>query len=171
MLKQQIDLFLNEALESFSLWLKSNQWRGKEHDCVNLFVHKFLFEKIAPDAAIQYPTQICIECGLKQPEKGNYKKKSARKDLVIWEHPLQNSWSKDWEPVNIPKVIMEWKVEFRGKFPKEIFDPHDEEWIQLYTKEHGDCFGYIVSVDITSDTRKVYWKHSKQGVFSKQLCI
>jgi hypothetical protein len=56
--RKRIDRFINEALENFSHWLKSNQWRGKEHDCVNLFAHKFLFEKIEPGAAIQCPTQI-----------------------------------------------------------------------------------------------------------------
>ena len=169
--KQQIDLFLNEALENFSLWLKSNQWRGKEHDCVNLFAHKFLFEKIEFGAAIQNHTQICIECGLKQPKKGNYKKNSARKDLVIWEQPLQNSWSEIWEPVNIPKAVMEWKVKFRTNSPKGNFNSHDDKWIKLYTEEHPDCIGYVVLVDLTSDPRRVEWKHSKQGVFSKTFGI
>jgi len=166
--RRRIDRFLNEALENFSHWLKSNQWRGKEHDCVNLFAHKFLFEKIEPGAAIQYPTQICIESGLKQSKK--YKKKSARKDLIIWEHPLQNTWSENWEPVNTPKGVMEWKVS-RARFPKAIFDSHDEEWIASYTEENRHTVGYVVSVDLTSDQPKVYWKQSKQGVFSKTKCI
>jgi len=104
--RRRIDRFLNEALENFSHWLKSNQWRGKEHDCVNLFAHKFLFEKIEPGAAIQYPTQICIESGLKQSKK--YKKNSERKDWKIWEHPLQNTGSENWEPVKRPKGGMGW---------------------------------------------------------------
>lgn len=168
MLRKRIDRYLNDALENFSYWLKSNEWRGKEHDCVNLFAHKFLFEKIEPNAAIQCPTQICIECGLKQPKK--YEKLSARKDLIVWEHPLQNAWSGDWEPVNIPKAVMEWKV-FRTRFPKSIFDKHDEEWVGSYTKEHRGVFGYVISVDFSSDHRRVYWKQSKQGVYSKTFCI
>lgn len=168
---QQIDLFLNEALENFSLWLKSNQWRGKEHDCVNLFAHKFLFEKIAPDAAVHSLAQIRIECGLKQPTKGNYNKKAARKDLVIWDDPHQNSWSEEWEPVNIPKVVMEWKVKFRSKPQKEIFNSHDAEWIRHYTEENPNCIGYVVLVNLTSEPRKVEWKHSKQGVFSNTFRI
>ena len=168
MQRRRIDRFINEALESFSHWLKSNQWRGKEHDCVNLFAHKFLFEKIGPRAAIQCPTQIGIECALRQPRK--FKNRAARKDLVIWEHPLQNTWSENWEPINTPKAVMEWKV-FRARFPESIFDSHDEEWITLYTEEHRDRFGYVVSVDLTSGQPRVYWKQSKQGVFSKVLCI
>lgn len=168
---QQIDVFINESLENFSHWLKSTQWRGKEHDCVNLFAHKFLFDKIAPDAAIHSLTQIRIECGLKQPSKGNYNKKSARKDLVIWDDPHQNSWSEDWEPVNIPKVVMEWKVKFRSKSQKGIFNSHDVEWIRHYTEENPNCIGYIVLVNLTSEPRKVEWKLSKQGVLSNTFSI
>jgi hypothetical protein len=169
--KQQIELFLNEALENFSLWLNSNQWRGKEHDCVNLFAHEFLFEKMKTSAFQLHPAQICIESGLEQPVKGNYINKMVRKDLVIWSEKYQNSWSEDWKPVNIPLVVMDWKAFFRKKIPNRIFDPHDEKWIRLYTEDHIDCIGYVVSVDLFSTPRKVYWKHSKHGVFSKTFCI
>jgi len=84
--RRRIDRFLNKVLEEFSLRLKSNEWRGKEHDYINLFAHKFLIEKIEPGAAIEYPTQIGIECGVLQPKK--FIKKTARKDLVIWKKPL-----------------------------------------------------------------------------------
>jgi hypothetical protein len=171
MSSQPIDHFLNEALESFSHWLKSNQWRGKEHDCVNLFAHEFLFKKIAPDAAVHSLTQIRIECGLKQPVKGNYDKKSARKDLVIWEEPFQNSWSEEWEPVNIPKAVMEWKVRFRSKHRKGGFNSHDLDWIRHFTEENPNCIGYIVLVDLFSEPRKIEWKQSKQGVLSQTVSI
>ena len=162
--RRRIDRFLNEALESFALWLKSSDWRGKEHDCVNLFAHKFLFEKIAPAAAIECPTQVCIECALKQPAQ--FANVAARKDLVIWEHPLQNTWSTDWEPVHSPKAVLEWKV-FRLHAPTSVFDPHDEAWIASYTREQDGRFGYVVSVDFTSEAPTVYWKQAKQGVFSE----
>jgi hypothetical protein len=165
--KQQID----KALENFSLWLKINQWRGKEHDCVNLFAHKFLFERIESGAFINNIAQVRIECGLKQPGNGIYKKKLARKDLVIWDSPEVNSWSETWEPVNFPIAAMEWKVKFKTKSSKDIFNSHDEQWIKLYTEENPDCVGYVVLVDLTSDFRRVYWKHSKQGVLSEQTCI
>lgn len=168
---EPITLFINEALESFSLWLKSRPWRGKEHDCVNLFAHKFLFEKIAPNAPVHTASQIRIECGLKQPTNGNYNKPAARKDLIIWEDPEQTCWSEVWEPVNIPKAVMEWKVKFRPKPKKEIFNSHDDQWIKLFTEEHPDCIGYVVTVDLASEPRKVYWKYAKQGVFSKMFCI
>lgn len=166
--RRRIDRFLNEALEEFAIWLKANEWRGKEHDCVNLFAHQFLIDKIEPSAAIEYATQIGIECGVQQPKK--FANKAARKDLVIWKKPLQNSWSEDWEAVNTPIAVMEWKLS-RTKFPKTIFDAHDEDWISSYTEEHSDRFGYVVSVDLTSEHTKVYWKHSRKGLFSKIFCI
>jgi hypothetical protein len=166
MATNQIDVFLNEALENFSHWLKSNKWRGKEHDCVNLFAHKFLFEKIAPDEPIHTLSQIRIECGLKQPGTGIYNKKSARKDLVIWDDPHQNSWSDQWEPINIPKVVMEWKVKFRPGFQQPGFNTHDIEWIRLYSEENPSCIGCVVLVDLTAEPRKILWQYSKQGALS-----
>lgn len=166
MLKEQID----GALKEFSLWLKTNQWRGKEHDCVNIFAHKFLFDKIEHGSAIHSLTQIRIECGLKQPGNGKYLKKSARKDLVIWGDPEQNSWSEIWEPVNIPIAVMEWKAKFKPT-QKATINPHDTEWVRLYTAENTGCIGYVVLVDLTSDSRKIYWRHSKKGKLSKQICL
>jgi len=157
--KQQID----EALKSFSLWLKANHWRGKEHDCVNLFAHSFLYKKIKKGNAIYDIGQIRIECGLKQPSNGNYSKAAARKDLVIWSDPEQNSWSENWEPVNIPIAVMEWKVKFKTKPKKKTFSSHDEKWIRLYTQENLECIGYVVLVDISSDQRKVEWIAFNQG--------
>ena len=81
--RKRIDRFLNEALETFSYWLKDHpEWRGKESECVNLFAHKFLFEKIEAGAAIECPTQVGIEVALKQPK--GYTRPASNKDLVIW---------------------------------------------------------------------------------------
>ena len=160
--RKRIDRFLNEALEDYSKWLQENEWIGKEHDCVNLFAHRFLFQQIGPNAAVTDPTQICIECALKQP--AGYTNRSARKDLVIWEKPLQNTWSAEWEPVYTPKAVMEWKV-YRKSLPKAIFNSHDEKWISSYTKEHSTRFGFVVSVQLTANKRQVHWKMSKQGSF------
>ena len=164
--KNQVDA----ALKDFSLWLRTNQWRGKEHDCVNMFAHKFLYNKITPDSAIYSLMQIRIECGLKQPGNDKYLKKSARKDLVIWGEPEQNSWSETWEPVNIPIVVMEWKAKFKPAH-KGMINSHDTEWVRLYTEENPNCIGFVVLVDLTTDPRKIYWRSSKRGKLSKQICI
>ena len=170
MASQQIEIFLNDALKNFSKWLNENSWIGKEHDCVNLFAHKILFDEIAKgakNAIIHHPTQICIECGLKQPKDGNYNKRFARKDLVLWEYPYQNSWSVTWEAVNIPIAVMEWKVKFKANSPSKISKSHDDDWIRRYTEENPSCIGYVVFVDITSKPwKKVEWRLYKQGVFS-----
>ena len=109
-------MFLNEALETFSLWLKDHpEWRGKESECVNLFAHKFLFEKIEAGAAIECPTQVGIatdvsikfvpRVALKQPKR--YKRPASNKDLVIWSKALQTTWSATWEPTHWPKAVIE----------------------------------------------------------------
>lgn len=164
MARRRIDRFLDEALKSFSHWLESNEWKGKEHDCVNLFAHGFLFPKIGPGEAIEHPTQVCIECALRQPM--GFAAKSARKDLVIWEAPFQNTWSANWEAVRSPKAVMEWKV-FRTPRSGPTFDIHDESWIEAYTRENPARFGYVVSVDLSSDEPRVFWKQAKNGVFGK----
>lgn len=161
--RRRIDRFLNEALESMASWLKANTWRGKEHECVNLFAHKFLFDKIEPGAAVECPTQVCIEGALKQP--AGYKNPAARKDLVIWSKPLQTTWSTNWEPVRSPKAVMEWKV-FRDRLPGRLFDRHDVEWITSYTEEQPTSFGYLVSVDFASEEPGVFWQQAKQGMLS-----
>ena len=139
---RRIDRFLDEARRDFSRWRKVDPWRGKEHDCVDLFAHKFLFEKIEPGAAVECLAQIRIECALKQP--ANYINLSARKDLVVWKDPLENTWSHDWKPVRSPRTVMEWKVYYRTRMPKRIFDLHDEEWIAAYPREHPTCLALAI---------------------------
>lgn len=89
---------------------------------------------------------------------------------MIWSEPLQTTWSADWEPVHSPKAVMEWKV-FRDRFPKAVFNRHDEEWITAYTKEQSRSFGWVVSLDMTTSEPVVHWKQAKQGVFSKVRCV
>lgn len=57
---------LVEAFSDYEKWLSTSTWRGKEHDCVNLFVHRFLFPRISPEGPIFDPTQIGIETGIPQ---------------------------------------------------------------------------------------------------------
>ncbi len=66
---------------------------------------------------------------------------------------------------------MEWKVYYRTRMPKRIFDTHDEEWIAAYTREHPSCLGAVVSVDLFSHKRQVYWKYAKSGTFSTVQCV
>jgi len=153
---RKIDRLVEDALQDFSLWLKDSSWQGKERDCVNLFAHKFLFAKIAPNAPIHCPTQVCIECALKQPT-GSYTTLSAPKDLVIWGEPMQNTWSSAWVAVYAPLVVMEWKVCVREKRGSKC-SKHDEEWVAAYVEENPKTTGYVVAVDIRPGIRDVRWK-------------
>jgi hypothetical protein len=164
MTRRRIDRFLDEALEEFGTWLGANDWWGKEWDCVNLFVHKFLFERIEPGAAIECPTQVSIESAVKQPP--GYTKPTSRKDVVIWPEREQTLWSPDGEPVNTPRVVMEWKT-YRSRKPKDEFFPYDEEWIKRFTTENPKTFGYVVSVILAGDVRVVSWRLARRGQFGK----
>jgi hypothetical protein len=162
--RRRIDRFLDEALEEFGTWLGANDWWGKEYDCVNLFAHKFLFERIEPGAAIEYPTQVSIESSVKQPS--GYTKKTSRKDVVIWSKPEQTAWSPEGEPVHTPRVVMEWKT-YRSREPQHDFFPYDEEWIKRFTTENPKAFGYVVSVILAGDVRVVLWECARNGEFRK----
>jgi hypothetical protein len=153
---RKIDRLVEDALQDFSLWLKDSSWQGKERDCVNLFAHKFLFAKIAPNAPIHCPTQVCIECALKQPA-GPFTKLSAPKDLVIWGEPMQNTWTREWTAVHAPLAVMEWKTRFCEKQDTKRA-MHDEVWIAAYVAENPSVSGYVVSVDIRPGIRDVRWK-------------
>ena len=166
MARERIDRLLDEAFTTFSQWLKNHpEWRGKESDCVNLFAHRFLFERIETGAAIECATQVGIEVALKQPE-GRYTRPASNKDLVIWSEPLQTTWSATWKPIYSPMAVIEWKV-YRQRFPRRGFHKHDEEWIEAYTQENTGSLGYVVSVDLTHTGPAVHWKQANQGVFSE----
>lgn len=162
--RRRIDRFLDEALEEFGTWLGGNDWWGKEYDCVNLFAHKFLFERIEPGAAIEHPTQVSIESSVGQPS--GYTKKTSRKDIVIWSKPEQTAWSPEGVPVNTPRVVMEWKT-YRVREPNPPFFAYDEEWIKRFTSENPESFGYVVSVVLAGDVRKVMWERARGGEFGK----
>lgn len=110
-----IDFFLLDALQEFRTWFvrKEPNWRGKEHDCVNMLVHRFLASRVHKEAAIKDLCQVRIESGVKQPDanhgKSSKAKPSVRKDLVIWRRPLETAWDKDFKLTNLPWVVMEWK--------------------------------------------------------------
>jgi hypothetical protein len=153
---------LRDAFREFETWLLVAPWRGKEHDCVNLFVHKFIFRRISPTGPISDPTQVGIEVGVPQPP-GIGIKKGARKDLVIWNDPDTSTWDAHWNPVRFPLAIIEWKAR-REKTNRPITDPHDLKWITAYSLLHPDHHGYCATVDFTATGRRVFTVSLKSGI-------
>jgi hypothetical protein len=162
---QNIESIIDTALNDFGTWLSKNDWRGKEHDCVNNFAHAFLLNQVKTDSLLHHPAQICLECGIPQPE--GYVKINARRDLVVWPDPFLNTWSEDLKNrLHDPLALMEWKAKHKNILPKKLFFPHDETWISEYTKIHPEVIGYVAAVYFLPEKTSVFWKISKQGVFS-----
>ena len=141
------------ALADFESALLSTGWRGKENDCVNLFTHGFLFPRIRADAAIRDFTQIGIEVGVPQPPNVGTKA-ACRKDLVIWREPRQVTWdTTTWRPFRHPWAIVEWKAHRKRIEP--TLDAHDLHWLTAYSHHQPDFCGFVVTVDFTSDSRRI----------------
>jgi hypothetical protein len=61
-----LDHLLGDCLSQFEARMLEKGWRGKEHDCVNLFGHGFLFPHVKEGAAIEDFTQVAIEVPIPQ---------------------------------------------------------------------------------------------------------
>jgi hypothetical protein len=147
-----LDEVVATSLREFESFLVSADWHGKEHDCVNLFVHAFLFRHVCKGGAIEDFTQIGIEIGVPQPD-GIGKKDSVRKDLVIWDTPRAVAWDKKWRPVRHPRSIIEWKARHKTRLP--ALDPYDIDWLQRYSLHYPDFTGYAVTVNLASESRRI----------------
>jgi hypothetical protein len=159
-MRTRIDRFIEDALVEFSEWFTVTNWLGKERDCVNLFVHRFLAKRIEAGAAIADMAQIRIEGSVRQP--AGYQRIAATKDVVIWDDPLSTVWDEGWEPVHSPHVVMEWKVYRTGSYVP-IFNSHDTEWLSSFTRECPKAFGYLVQICYDDDRRTVDWSKVAEG--------
>lgn len=144
---------LKEAFSAYESWLGASTWRGKEHDCVNLFVHRFLYPRISPTGPICDPSQIGIETGIPQGA-GLGKKQAVRKDLVIWPRPEMTTWNHEWKAENFPMAVIEWKAR-RKKSQAPLIFPYDLDWITKYTQIRKDLLGCCATVDFTGPTTRV----------------
>lgn len=148
-----LDRVVAASLATFESWLLQSNWRGKEHDCVNLFTHGFLFSHVSPQAIIREFTQVGIETGVPQPSHIGIKG-ACRKDLVIWNNPREVAWdTSTWMPVRAPAAIIEWKAHRRPITP--ILNQTDIAWLTAYSKHFDGFTGYAVTVDFTSSSRRV----------------
>ena len=83
---EAIDELVRVALTEFIEDFLRAQWWGKEHDCVNRFVHAFLMPKCSPSGVLAHPTQIGIEVGVAQP-RNLFSRAAARKDVSFGRNP------------------------------------------------------------------------------------
>jgi hypothetical protein len=165
MKRNNITVDIDTALVRFGEWLVSEGWHGKEHDCVNAFAHGFLMDRINNAGLLFHPAQICIECGLRQPD--GFERSHARRDLVVWKKPFHNTWILDGDNECQPLAFMEWKTKFKKRLPKAIFYPHDEEWVAKYTAAHEDVVGWVAAVYFLPAGPTIFWKRARKGVFSE----
>jgi len=144
---------LTEAFFEYEKWLSTSLWRGKENDCVNLFVHGFLYPKITSEGPIFDPTQIGIEIGIPQG-KGLGKKQSVRKDLVIWPRPEMTTWNLEWKAEHFPIAVIEWKAR-KKKSGDPLISPYDLNWITKYSLLRENFIGCCATVDFTEPTTRL----------------
>jgi len=139
-----VDEVVRGSLIAFIEDFTRAEWWGKEHDCVNRFVHGFLMPQCSSASVLAHPTQIGIEVGVAQP-RSLFARSAARKDVVIWPEPWMSCWNDRWEPVNYPMVVMEWKA-LRTAQPLKCH-AHDREWLCGLSKEREDFVGYSVTMN------------------------
>ena len=144
---------LADAFSEYEQWLGTSLWRGKEHDCVNLFVHKFLFSRVTLAGPISDHTQIGIETAIPQGS-GIGKKQAVRKDLVIWPRPEMTTWNNEWTAVNFPIAVIEWKARRKKSRTPAIF-PYDLDWVTRYSLLREDFIGCCATVDFTEPKTRV----------------
>ena len=159
-IRKRIDRFTEDAVVRFARWLAATDWRGKERDCINRFATDFILPAVHPDAAITSYSQVRIECGVPQPVC--FSLPACSKDLVFWRDPLSVAWDENWQPVNIPWVVMEWKTRRKGRFNK-MFDDHDIRWLTEFSIQNPESFGYAVTVDFRRTSRLVHCAKVSRG--------
>lgn len=161
-MRKRIDRYVEDSLIEFSDWYLSCNWYGKERDCVNLFAHNFLASGIDPGAAIKHLGQIRIESPVPQPTPMRFKRYAAAKDLVIWKDSLTTAWDENYQAVNSPLLVMEWKTKRIGN-KSERYDDHDTDWLEQFTKENSKSYGYLVRTYYGPRGRAVDWAKVKNG--------
>ena len=147
---------IEESLNSLGSFLAESTWCGRENEVVNLFAHHFLMRHLGKGPFMD-PSQIGIEVAVQQiPRAGG--KKLVRKDLVLWNRPLETVW-KDDAIKNLPAVILEWKTGKATRCDADI------EWLLEYTKTYPDVHGYSVCAFL-KDMRGVRFRKVSRGILA-----
>lgn len=159
-LKRPWHQIIENSLNELSCFLNSNHWRGRENEVVNLFAHRFLWSHLGEGPFID-PSQIGIEVAVKQiPRTGC--KKLVRKDLVLWNKPLETVWGTE-KGFNAPAVIMEWKADKIAKCAIDL------RWLQAFTRLNTQVLGYSVCAFLEQERRITFYRVSKGKVETNTL--
>ena len=130
-------------------------------EIINLFAHRFLLTRLNNRLLIDL-SQIGIEVAVKQiPKAGG--KKLVRKDLVIWNYPLETVWGTG-AALNSPAAILEWKTEKIAKCAMDI------DWLQAYTEIYPNVLGYSICAFI-GDKRGIWFRKVTKGQVSRPCCL
>ncbi|MDX2486569.1 MAG: hypothetical protein QNL03_03635 [Gammaproteobacteria bacterium] len=81
---------------------------------------------------------------------------------MIWKEPLMTAWDTDYNIVNAPWVILEWKFKRKGRKPN-WFDDYDTKWLTDFTKQNPGTFAYLVQLYAGKEGREVLWAKVKNG--------
>ena len=145
-LRVQWESIIEGSLKGLSCFLKESDWYGRENEIINLYAHRFVLENIKKGPLID-PTQIGIEVAVKQLQRCGGKK-LVRKDLVLWNHPLETVWGSSTAR-NFPAAILEWKTEKIPECKVNI------DWLKAYTRIYPQVLGYSVCAFIRA--RRGIW--------------
>lgn len=164
-----LDGIVEESLRAFTRDVFREGWRGKEHDCVNRYVHGYLLNHCSQDGPLTEYTQIGIEVAVAQPP-GFDKRRSVRRDVVIWRKPNGTCWryaAKDdpLVPDFHPASIIEWKV--RRGVPSEV----DKAWLLAYSSSHMAFVGYAVTLDFSNRKFQLHVARIRRGVINVDWLI
>lgn len=143
MLKELDDLIGHSLLEFARATLQAKWW-GKEHDWVSQYAFGYLTKYCKHGSLLYDPGQIGIEIGVPQPP-GYGKKIIVRRDLVIWGEPLSACWDSQWNPVNHPLAILEWKVHRPDRPNREV--KKEREWLRQYCAWQQGVVAYAIEVN------------------------
>ena len=163
-MRTRLDLLIQDSIHDFAEFYVNSTWLGKERDCVNIFALRFLSSNVSEESAIKELSQIRIEGGVPQPKK--FPRPSATKDIVIWEDPIATAWDQDWNPVNTPRAIIEWKTSRSGSNAPD-FDSHDVDWMTSFTTEFPKTIGFLISTHSGEHSRSCQWALVRNGVLGK----
>jgi hypothetical protein len=148
---------IDGSLQSLGAFLAEGTWYGRENEVVNLFAHHFLMRHLGKGPFID-PSQIGIEVAVQQiPRVGG--KRLVRKDLVLWNGPLETVWV-DGAIKNSPAVILEWKTGDIGKCDVDI------KWLKTHTQIYPHILGYSVCA-LIKDKRGIWFRKILKGKVKK----